>query len=190
MKFDDIDCHTESYIQKSAKLYWYKRLFEHFHQAGFSNIGSCWSWWAFFFGPEYLLYRKCYVEALFLYIGRGCIMALFPPAIVFIPFVNAFLAPFLIYRRFEHLVDMSYRRAPKNEGARMSIVQHYGGYNTWVVVVVIVCCILVSVFIGMIITLLVLGVAGFRPTELLELLELEIPNFRIWGQLPKLMKSI
>ncbi len=54
----------DAYIQKPQKLEYYKNAFENIDNGKIWN----WSWWSFFFGSLFLLYRKAYLGAFAFFI--------------------------------------------------------------------------------------------------------------------------
>lgn len=53
-----------SYIGDLNKMQWYKKAFEKYDVNGVKNFTWNWSWYSFFFSIWYLVYRKCYKEAI------------------------------------------------------------------------------------------------------------------------------
>lgn len=95
----------EAYIGTPEKYYWYKVAFSKYDLNGIEKFSWVWSWYSFFFGPLYLLYRKCYVEALVVWIGMAIISS-----------INGFLGflvsialggtlPYLIFKRYKKTIE-------------------------------------------------------------------------------------
>lgn len=53
-----------AFVQKEKKFKWYKKTFDKYNINGVDRFIWQWSWWAFFGGCFYLLYRKAYLYSL------------------------------------------------------------------------------------------------------------------------------
>lgn len=85
------------------KSQWYIKAFEKYNNEGRDKIAWNWSWPAFFVGPLYLMYRKCYLSGIIMYIILEKVPNLFL-ALCFC-FLTGGLAPFIVYRRFKKISD-------------------------------------------------------------------------------------
>ena len=121
----------EAYIQKPEKMSYYQRGLEKMQQAGIFGFRWHWSWWAFFFGWAFLLYRKAYIPALVAFI-----VTMF---LNFIPF--GFLvamiglggvSSYFVLKRFNDLKNS----VKGTEDEQVKAMYSFGGYHTWVIWVI------------------------------------------------------
>ena len=57
-----------AYIGKPDKVLWYQNAFSSYNLNGMDKFTLNWSWWAFFGGWIFLLYRKAYLAALVFFV--------------------------------------------------------------------------------------------------------------------------
>lgn len=141
----------EAYIQKPEKMSFYQKGMDKMQQAGVFGFRWHWSWWAFFFGWAFLLYRKAYLPAL------GAFFFAF--ILSFIPLFGILIAmiilggssSYFILKRFHDL--KSTLRGSEEE--KIKALYSFGGFHTWVIwatVIIYSLIILISlislVFIG------------------------------------------
>jgi len=122
----------DAFVQKPDKLYWYKRAFAKYNFNGMDKIAWNWSWWAFFGGFWFLLYRKAYLPALALF-GLSIIAGFIP---IVGPLILAVLTggygTYFIYKKYKDL-KTQIEATEKDEKRRIEAMLHLGGYNSWVV---------------------------------------------------------
>lgn len=95
----------EAYIETPEKYEWYKKVFASYDVNGVEKFSLNWSWFSFFFAPIHLAYRKCYIEALLIWI----VQFVFSPSGVMSSIIFsigcAVISPWLIYKRYRRTVD-------------------------------------------------------------------------------------
>ena len=121
----------EAFVNKPDKTFWYQNAFSQYQINGIDNMAWKWSWWAFFSGPLYLLYRKVYLEALVLLVVETLAS--------FIPFVGLIVAiatggyaPYLVYKKYKSQ-KQEIERTITDTQKRLETMRVLGGYNTWVI---------------------------------------------------------
>lgn len=91
----------EAFIGTPEKLSWYLSAFKKYDLNGIEKPCWYWSWAAFFLGPWYLLYRKCYLEGIILLVVSSILGSL-EGSLYFL--VNIGLGgslPFVYYKKFK-----------------------------------------------------------------------------------------
>jgi hypothetical protein len=156
---EDIDENTDEYYSdKMLKAFvgdnvaWYKNTFS-FYTFGFTWR---WSWWAFFGGEFYLLYRKCYMWSFVCIFARYFVYTTTSNYLSIIFWIALGVAsPYLVYQRYINLKkNIELGESDNKEGVK--IMQKYGGTNDDIVLTI-----LVVVFIVMILVFYRLG-NGYR----------------------------
>lgn len=140
-------------LKKTKKtLNWYKDSFEKGDLSG--GFSWKWSWWAFFGNWLYLLYRKCYFEAisyfLLVYVLGG-LMSRFTPNIVemaggaflFIILLSGGLLHNLVYRRYLKSKTIIENRSISNNEIE-SVMKSLGGTDKQAVIIGIIVYIIVN----------------------------------------------
>ena len=59
---------VEAFVNKPEVTLWYENAFRKYNVNGVEKLSWVWSWWAFFGGIFYLLYRKAYMPAFLLFV--------------------------------------------------------------------------------------------------------------------------
>lgn len=120
----------EAFVQKPSKITYYQNALKKMMVTGSPNLQWHWSWWGFFGGWVFLLYRKAYLAAL--------VTFLITSAISFIPFgtivsmiVLGGIAPFFIIKRYAMLKQQIENRY-ETEEERLSAMTKIGGFHNWV----------------------------------------------------------
>lgn len=90
-----------AYINSPASLFYYESAFTRFRLRGFDSFAWHWSWWAFWGGPLFLLYRKLYIEAILLFIV-GLFLHSLPFGTILYMVLRGGVLTYLIYRRFQN----------------------------------------------------------------------------------------
>jgi hypothetical protein len=128
---------------KPEKGLWYANAFAKYDVNGVDAMRWNWSWWAFFGGIWFLIYRKAYAAA-----GGLFLIAI---ASSFIPFgglVISILAggysPYFIYKTYK-TKKLQIEAAEGDENRRIEMMQALGGYNQWVVILAVIINVLVVV---------------------------------------------
>lgn len=116
---------------KPEKGLWYANAFAKYDVNGVDAMKWNWSWWAFFGGIWFLIYRKAYAAA-----GALLLIAI---ASSFVPFgglVVSILAggysPYFVYKTYK-AKKLQIEAAEGDENRRIEMMQKLGGYNQWVV---------------------------------------------------------
>lgn len=120
----------EAFVQKPSKIDYYQKAIRKMMVTGSPNLQWHWSWWGFFGGWAFLLYRKAYLAAL--------ITFLITSAISFIPFggiasmiVLGGIAPYFIVKRYATLKQQVENRY-QTEEEKLDAMRKVGGYHNWV----------------------------------------------------------
>lgn len=136
-----------AWVGKPEKFYFYKTAFQKFSIEGMDKFRVVWSWWAFFFGFWFFLYRKAYVEALVAF----ALSILFG----FIPIIGPLIlmiglglsAIYFLYKRYKH-IKLEIEALTQEEDKRLELMLMKGGFNSWVIWVVAILTILTIVAIA------------------------------------------
>jgi Protein of unknown function (DUF2628) len=122
---------VEAFIDKPEKLAWYKNAFERYSVSGEAKMTWVWSWWAFFGGLFYLLYRKAYMPAIWLLVLF--IVASFIPFAGFVLWIlTGGFAPYFVYKTYlERKAEVE--AAIQDEPKRIETMRALGGYNDWAI---------------------------------------------------------
>jgi len=141
---------VEAFVGKPdapEKGLWYANAFTKYNVNGVDKMAWNWSWWAFFGGIWFLLYRKAYAAA-----GGLFLISL---ASAFIPFAGLVVwiltggfSPYFVYKVYQ-TKKQEIEAAQESESQRINTMQMVGGFNQWVVVVAVILNILVLVGIFM-----------------------------------------
>jgi hypothetical protein len=126
----------EAFIDKPEKTIWYQLAFAKFNINGIDSMKWVWSWWAFFGGWAYLLYRKQYIPALVLFI-----ISIFAGAIPFGGLLLAVLAggfsTYFVYKGYKHK-KAEIEANIEDINKRVETMRAVGGYNAWVIWVYVI----------------------------------------------------
>ncbi len=121
----------EAFINKPESLAWYKSAFSRFNVNGIDKMAWAWSWWAFFGGIFYLLYRKAYLAALGLFaVSLLSFIVPFGGLIVWI--LTGGLAPYFVYKTYKVKrteIEANITEEPK----RVETMRAVGGVNNWAI---------------------------------------------------------
>jgi Protein of unknown function (DUF2628) len=136
---------------------WYANSFAKYSINGVDKMTWNWSWWAFFGGIWFLLYRKAYAAA-----GGLFLISL---AAAFIPFAGFVIwvltggfSSYFVYKVFK-IKKLEIEAAYQDESQRVNMMQVLGGYNQWVVIVAIILNLIAFIGIFMLGAGLAAGVA-------------------------------
>ena len=133
--------------EKPEKGLWYANAFAKYDVNGVDSMRWNWSWWAFFGGIWFLIYRKSYAAAGGLF--------LISIAAAFIPFAGLVIwvlsggySTYFVYKTYK-TKKLQIEAAEGDENRRIQMMQELGGYNQWVVILAIVLNVLVFVGVFM-----------------------------------------
>ncbi len=121
----------EAFIDKPEKTLWYQNAFALFNVNGMDVMKWKWSWWGFFSGFLFLLYRKQYVYALFLFIASISVGLFFPFGLILMILSGGF-STYFIYKVYQTKLKEIEVMIP-DEDKRVEAMRVVGGYNQWVV---------------------------------------------------------
>ena len=126
----------EAFVNKPTEpqaILWYQDAFKKFNTKGIDNIAWHWSWWGFFGGFLFLLYRKAYLAALVLFMMQ--IIFTFIP----IPFISLLLwiltggfSTYFVYKTYSDIKG-KIEVVESDEEGRIHLMRQLGGYNNWVI---------------------------------------------------------
>ena len=116
---------------KPEKGLWYANAFAKYDVNGVDAMRWNWSWWAFFGGLLYLLYRKAYMPAIWLLVLF--IVASFIPFAGFILWIlTGGFAPYFVYKTYlERKAEVE--SAIQDEPKRIETMRILGGCNDWAI---------------------------------------------------------
>jgi len=125
----------EAFVNKPEVTAWYKHAFSQYNVNGVDKMTWVWSWWAFFGGIFYLLYRKAYLPALGLFVITIVSFAIpFGGLIVWI--VTGGLAPYFVYQTYKSK-KAEIEAAITDEQKRIETMRAVGGYNNWAILLAV-----------------------------------------------------
>jgi len=142
----------EAFIDKPEVTLWYQDAFSKFSVNGVDSMKWHWSWWAFFTGFLYLLYRKQYLGALGVFIASMTI-GIIPLGGLLVMILSGGFAPYIVYKGYKSKF-LEIEKAISDEETRIQTIRQVGGYNQWVVWVYIAFVAIVGFsMIGMVLNL-------------------------------------
>ncbi len=119
-----------AFVQKEDKIPFYQRALDKMMVTGEPNLKWTWSWWSFFGGWAFLLYRKSYLPALGFFLLSMTLGMLFPLNLILMIILGG-IGPYFVIKRY-------YRLKSEIEGhhseayARVQAMKAVGGFHTWV----------------------------------------------------------
>ena len=121
----------EAFVAKPEKTFWYQNAFSKFNINGVDSMKWNWSWWAFFGGAGFLLYRKQYIPALILFVA-SIVLGFIP----FVPLIISILAggysTYFVYKGYKTKLG-EVEANIDDEVKRVDTMKQIGGYHSWVV---------------------------------------------------------
>jgi hypothetical protein len=142
----------EAFVQKPEKMHFYKKLLNASFVNGVTTFKWQWSWWAFFAGWLFLLYRKAYLPALVAFIASFFVglIPIFGWLIVMVTLGG--VAPHFVIRRYLTL-KAEIEAQNEDEQTRIDTMRQLGGYHSWVVWVA-------AIFWGLMAIMLIAGLGA------------------------------
>lgn len=135
---------VEAFVDKPGdpeKGRWYANAFSKYDVNGIDSMRWKWSWWAFFGGIWFLLYRKAYAAAGGLFL-LSFAAAFIPPAGLILWILTGGYATYFVYRVYKNK-KLQIEATQADEEQRIQMMRELGGYNQWVLVVAIILNLLV-----------------------------------------------
>lgn len=136
----------EAFVAKPEqpdKGLWYAMAFNKYNVNRIDTLAWKWSWWAFFGGMFFLLYRKAYAAA-----GGLFLITLISGIIPFGGFIVVILSGgFSTYFVYKVYVEKKseIEAVELNEDKRVAMMQELGGYNQWVIWVSVILNVIVLI---------------------------------------------
>ena len=121
----------EAFINKPEKTVWYQYAFSQYSVNGVDKMMWVWSWWAFFGGIFYLLYRKAYLPALGL-LALTIVSFAIPFGGLILWIVTGGLAPYFVYKTYQSK-KAEIEAKITDEQKRIETMRAVGGYNDWAI---------------------------------------------------------
>lgn len=119
----------EAFIGTPEKTSWYLVAFKKYDLNGVEKITWHWSWAAFFLGPWYLLYRKCYLEGVALLIISGILSGLEGFLYLIVNIMSGGLLTFVYYKRFKKMA-FEVENVESNPEKQLQMLEQLGGVDT------------------------------------------------------------
>ena len=135
---------------------WYANAFSRYEVDGVEKIQWTWSWWAFFGGIWFLIYRKAYAAAGALLL-ISLLAQMIPPAGIIVSVLAGGFSPYFVYRIYK-TKKLEIETAEQNEERRIVMMREIGGYNQWAVYVAVVLSVIA--FFGVVAAITLPEVAG------------------------------
>lgn len=132
---------VEAFIGKDEKTVWYQNTFSRYNVNGIDTMQWNWSWWAFFGGFLFLLYRKQYGPAAILFIASAIISAIIPFGWIAASILAGGYAAYFVYKGYKEKLNELESKI-EEEVKRIETMAVVGGYHAWVVWIYIVFAIL------------------------------------------------
>jgi len=124
------DAMIEAFVAKPEKLLWYKKSFAKFNVNGMPVMKWNWSWWAFFGGWAFLMYRKQYMAAFVLFIIEVVTSFMYLGLVTLI--LSGGYATYFIYKGYRVKVA-EIENSVDDNNKRVETMKHVGGYNGWAI---------------------------------------------------------
>ena len=121
----------EAFVNKPEKTFWYQNAFSKFNINGIDSMKWVWSWWAFFGGWAFLLYRKQYIPALVLFF-ISLVAQFIPFGGLLVAVLAGGFSTYFIYKGYKHK-KAEIEANIEDVNARIETMRQVGGYNQWVV---------------------------------------------------------
>ena len=134
-----------AFVGKPEKFLWYKNAFAKYNINGVQDFAWNRSWYAFFFGLWYLLYRKVYgwsAVLIILYIFFGSVGGIYG---LLINIILGGTLPYFVYQKY-YTKKKEIEEHIKDEETRVDIMERVGGANNWVVSLTVAFIIVMFIF--------------------------------------------
>ncbi len=131
---------VEAFVDKPDVTQWYEEAFATYEHNGVESMRWYWSWWAFFGGFLFLLYRKQYVAALVLFL-LSTVASAIPFGGFIVMILSGGYATYFIYKGYKEK-RAQIEAAIDDEAERIETMRRVGGYHQWVVWIYVVMALL------------------------------------------------
>ena len=148
----------EAFVGKPEKTFWYQNAFSKFNINGVDSMAWKWSWWAFFGGFLFLLYRKQYIPALVVLLA-SIIIGMIPFAGLIVAILVGGYGTYFVYKGYKKKLG-EIEIQIEDEDKRVETMAQIGGYHQWVVWVYAIFIILIVV--GVIAAVIIPKLAGVQ----------------------------
>ena len=135
-----------AFVGKPEKFLWYKKAFLKYNHSGVSDFAWNWSWYAFFFGFWYLLYRKEYFWSLILILIYALLGSTGGFYALLINSVIGGSLPYFVYLRYIRK-KQEIESKIQDEELRVEVMEKIGGTNKFVIGLGIACIVLTLLII-------------------------------------------
>jgi len=129
-----------AFVGKPEKVEYYRSAFYLYNKDGAEKMRWKWSWWAFFGNLWYFLYRKAYLAALVAFILSIVFGIVHFGGLIFSILVGGF-GVYFVYKKYKDLKS-EIEAQTEDEDERIKLMIQNGGYNTWVIWLVVILTIL------------------------------------------------
>lgn len=121
----------EAFVDKEEKTLWYQHAFSRYSINGIESLQWVWSWWAFFGGVFYLLYRKAYLAALGLFV-LSFVASSVPLAGLIVWVLSGGYGVYFVRRVYlDRKREIEAHISVEDE--RIETMRRLGGCNNWVI---------------------------------------------------------
>lgn len=147
MKLDqhDLESLLEVHLQKPEKVFVYKPNVKSNMVNDRVVFKPTWSWWAFFGGWLFFLYRKMYVTAAIFFL-LGFVAAVIPFGNVLLMIATGITGFYFYTQKFYNDLEIAEYNERPIEDVKQTL-QYLGGYHSWVVVVAVIYYLFWAIFI-------------------------------------------
>jgi len=119
-----------AFVQKPNKMPFYKQALQKMTITGKPNLKWTWSWWGFFGGWAFLLYRKAYLPAVAFFFASIISMAI-PLAPLILMIILGGVAPYFVVKRYDRLKS-EIEGNIEDSNLRIEAMKQVGGYHSWI----------------------------------------------------------
>ena len=135
----------EAFVNKPEKTLWYQQAFSKFNVNGIDSMQWVWSWWAFFGGWAFLLYRKQYIPAIVLFL-ISMIASTIPFGGLLVAIFAGGFSTYFVYKGYKQKKS-EIENSISDPEKRIETMRKLGGYHQWVIWVYILFVVLLFLYI-------------------------------------------
>jgi len=145
IKENELEELLEAHLQKADKVNIYAPRVKANMVNGVPVFKATWSWWAFLGGWAFFVYRKMYLVAV-AFLVASIVGGVFPLLMVLVFIISGVSGFYFYTKKFStDLAIAGYGEKPLNEVKES--LKNLGGYNSWIIWVVVVLNILLVIAI-------------------------------------------